>query len=350
MQRVGGISRYFAELIRRLPGCGVSPRLFMPVVDNEHAASAGLASGPWSGIVAGHAMARRIAHAALRRSDTIQRLAGRYDILHQTYYDEVPRTRRPTVCTIVDMIPDLFPQHFGANPHQQKQLVAEAADLVFSISENTSRDIAAVYGFDAAKIVTTQLGIDLGEFVSPPSIVNPFRGPYLLFVGQRGGYKNFGRLATALLPILAERSELSLAIVGGALSEVERAPFEAHGLGARVQQASVPDAALPKIYRQAALFVFPSEYEGFGIPLLEAFAAGCPVAASRASCFPEVGGEAIEYFDPTSVDEMAHAVNRILASSARADELRALGSERVKAFTWTRTAEKTAEGYRRLSR
>ena len=117
----------------------------------------------------------------------------------------------------------------------------------------------------------------------------------------------------------------------------------------RVHQANVSDSTLPRIYREAELFVFPSEYEGFGIPLLEAFASGCPVAASCASCFPEVGGEAIEYFDPASIDEISHALDRVLTSPARASTLRALGAERVKLFPWTRTAEKTAEAYRRLT-
>ncbi|HLK88470.1 MAG TPA: glycosyltransferase family 1 protein [Polyangia bacterium] len=348
MQRVGGISRYFAELIRRLPSCGIEPQVFMPLVDNEHAASTGIANRHSTSLLARHGLGRRLVHSALQRTDALLRAAGQYRVLHQTYYAQPPRTRRRAACTIVDMIPDLFPQHFAGNPHQRKREVAAACDLVFSISECTTRDIVAVYGLDPGKIVTTQLGIDLAEFVSPASATNPFRAPYVLFVGQRGGYKNFQRLAAALVPVLAQWPELSLAVVGQPLSEEERRTFEASGVLGRVQQASVADLALPRIYGQAELFVFPSEYEGFGIPLLEAFAAGCPVAASRASCFPEVGGEAIEYFDPRSVDDIAHAATRILASRARADALRALGAERVKMFSWTRTAEKTAEAYRRL--
>jgi glycosyltransferase involved in cell wall biosynthesis len=246
------------------------------------------------------------------------------------------------------MIPELFPELCGQNPHQNKRRLAETSDLILSISECTSRDIVAVYGLDRTKIVTTPLGIDPVEFTSSPTARNPFRRPYLLFVGQRAGYKNFARLVAALRPILTRHPTLSLAILGGPLTEHETTLLADTLTLARIHQANVPDFALSRIYREAELFVFPSEYEGFGIPLLEAFASGCPVAASRASSFPEVGGEAIEYFDPSSIDEISHAVDRVLLSSSRADALRALGAERVKLFPWTRTVEKTADAYRRL--
>jgi glycosyltransferase involved in cell wall biosynthesis len=350
MQRVGGISRYFAELIRGLPACGITPQIFMPMVDNEHAASTHLAMRGSAQLLSGHRIARRAVHAVLKRADDLLCDLGRYDVLHRTYYATLRSVRRPAVCTVVDMIPELLPQHFAVNPHQNKLQVVRASDLIFSISECTSRDLVSVYGLDRARVVTTPLGIDLAEFISPPHASNPFRAPYILFVGQRDGYKNFRRLAEAFRSLCVGHPSVSLAVVGGGpLSDEEKNLFTAGGVLTRVQQASVPDFALPKIYREAEVFAFPSEYEGFGLPLLEAFASGCPVVASRASSFPEVGGEAIEYFDPGSVDEMSHAIDRVLSSSARAEELRVLGRQRVKLFPWTRTAEKTAEGYRRLS-
>ena len=351
MQRFGGISRYFAELIRGLPQFGVRPRVFMPLVDNEHAESSQLSISGSTRFLSRHLKIRRAAHAALLRTDALLRVLTRYDILHRTYYTPIRYvSRRPAVCTIVDMIPELFPEHFGGvNPHQEKHRIADASDLIFSISECTSRDIVSVFGIDRARIVTTPLGIDPARFASPLDTTNPFRAPYVLFVGNRIGYKNFRRMATAVAPILAGRPDLSLAIVGGGpLSDGEKGIFEAAGVVKNVHQANVPDSALPKIYREAQVFVFPSEYEGFGLPLLEAFASGCPVVASRASCFPEIGDEAIEYFDPKSTDEISHAIDRVVESSSRADKLRALGAERVKVFPWTRTAERTAEGYRRL--
>jgi glycosyltransferase involved in cell wall biosynthesis len=322
----------------------------MPLVNNEHAVTAGLSSKTGSRILAAHSSVQRLVHAALRHSDSILSALGRFDILHRTYYSETRAVRRPVVCTVVDMIPELLPHYFpGGNPHERKREVVQASDLVFSISESTSRDIVQLYGCRPERVVTTPLGIDLPLFANAPKLTNPFKAPYVLFVGSRGGYKNFRRFSAAAAGVLAGHADLTLAVVGGgALQQEELEVFSRAGVRDRVRQATVPDATLPTVYREAEVFAFPSEYEGFGLPLLESFACNCPVAASRTSCFPEVGGQAIEYFDPTSTDEIAQAIARVLESSMRANELRRLGSERVKLFTWERTAERTAAAYARL--
>ena len=350
MQRFGGISRYFVELIRRLPLFNVPPTLPMPLVDNEHAVAAGLSSKIGLGALSSHDWLRWLLYRLLAGSDSLVSNLGSYDVLHRTFYSAPKTVPRPSVCTVVDMIPELFPQYFPhGNPHFQKRQVVEASDLVLSISESTSRDIAQVYGYSPERVVTTPLGIDLAAFTDAPRLNHPFRSPYVLFVGNRDGYKNFRRFSVAAAAVLATHPELSLALVGGvSLREDEQEVFSTAGVLDRVKQATVSDATLPTVYREAQLFVFPSEYEGFGLPILESFACNCPLAASRASCFPEVGGDAAEYFDPKSVDDIGHAMERVLGSSTRADELRRLGRERVKSFSWERTAALTAAVYRRL--
>jgi glycosyltransferase involved in cell wall biosynthesis len=349
-QRVGGISRYFVELIQGLPAFEVKPQLWMPRVDNEHAISAGLSLGGWSGPGTARRILRRALNMTFRCSDDVRAALGTCDILHRTFYGAPKPFRRRSVCTVVDMIPELFPELFPqGNPHLKKQRVVEASDLVFTISHCTSRDLVALYGCDPGKVVTTHLGIDLDHFSKADAPAGQFQKPYILFVGGRGGYKNFNRFAQASVAVMATQPNLSLAIVGGgALTDEEKLLFSKDGVAARVWQANIADSALPTIYHEAEAFIFPSEYEGFGLPLLEAFASGCPVAASNTSCFPEIGGTAVEYFNPKSVDEMAHAIDRILRSPARADELRALGRERAGLFAWKRTAELTAAAYRTL--
>jgi glycosyltransferase involved in cell wall biosynthesis len=284
---------------------------------------------------------------ALKYSDRLLAALGNYDILHRTYYHPARPSWRRSVCTVVDMTPERMPEYFPwGNPHLAKKEVVQMSDLVLSISECTRRDVLDLYGCSPAKVVTTHLGIDLEGFAHLTDGKGPFAPPYVLFVGNREAYKNFRRFAQAMVAVLSLHRDLSLAIVGGGmLNEEERALFSRAGLSSRVRQADVADVDLPAIYRHAELFVFPSEYEGFGLPLLEAFASRCPVAASKTSCFPEIGGAAIEYFDPKSEDDIAQAIERILGSSTRAEELRSLGWQRAKSFSWERTAEATAAAY-----
>jgi glycosyltransferase involved in cell wall biosynthesis len=120
-----------------------------------------------------------------------------------------------------------------------------------------------------------------------------------------------------------------------------------HGLSERVIHFSAPSTEeLSSVYHFAAVFCYPTLYEGFGIPLLEAFACGCPVAASSTSSLPEVAGWAAEFFDPLSVDSIAAAVERVVLSPSRSRELIAEGSDRLRSFSWSDSALKTIQVYR----
>ena len=116
----------------------------------------------------------------------------------------------------------------------------------------------------------------------------------------------------------------------------------------RVQQRNVADGDIAACYAHAEVFVFPSLYEGFGIPILEAFSCGCPTLLARASCFPEIAGDAALYFDPQTPGSMAAALTRLLGDAALRDQLRARGRARAAEFTWERTTARTLDIYRAL--
>jgi glycosyltransferase involved in cell wall biosynthesis len=111
---------------------------------------------------------------------------------------------------------------------------------------------------------------------------------------------------------------------------------------------TVRDVELPSLYRKSKAFVFPSRYEGFGLPILESFAAGCPAVISRASCFPEIADDAAEYFNPDSSDELYDVLSRIVIDKQRRKELRDRGFQRLTRFSWERTAELTRDGYMKI--
>jgi glycosyltransferase involved in cell wall biosynthesis len=182
---------------------------------------------------------------------------------------------------------------------------------------------------------------------SPGRVID---GPYVLFVGIRPAYKNFDLLLKAFASLPEIRSSHQLVLFGGQpLRDVEVELIRSLGLSDRVKWlGSGDDAMLANLYTHAAVYAYPSLYEGFGMPLLEAFTYRCPVVASSASSLPEVGGDAALYFDPTSVDDLAEKISRILSDESLRQKLIAAGIERLNLFSWDRCARETADFYRRL--
>jgi glycosyltransferase involved in cell wall biosynthesis len=173
-------------------------------------------------------------------------------------------------------------------------------------------------------------------------------GPFLLSVATLNHHKNLARLLEAYARLGEGARGMPLVLVGraGTASGVLRAELERLGIAARVALPGyVSDDDLPAFYRAASLYVFPSLYEGFGMPLLEAAACGTPVAAARAGSLPEIGGDAALYFDPWSVDDMARVLGELVASEPLRRELGERGRARAAQFGWDRTAREMASLY-----
>jgi glycosyltransferase involved in cell wall biosynthesis len=179
----------------------------------------------------------------------------------------------------------------------------------------------------------------------------PLHGkPYLLYVGMRWrGYKNFNGLLTAYARMndVQERSDL-VCVGGGAFSAEEQVLLNELGLAGRVHQREAGDSDLHSWYRHAQLFVYPSLYEGFGIPPLEAMAAGCPAVCMHTSSIPEVCGDAVEYAEPDRPESLQAAIRNVLFSDERAEALRIAGKERLKLFSWRECARQTSQVYNSL--
>jgi glycosyltransferase involved in cell wall biosynthesis len=349
LQLHGGISRYYAELIARLPRHGIEPRLVAPLTFNEY-----LRTGRTPGFVGWRAPmrfhGRYGARAARSLGRAADRMAGRFvphDIVHHTYYGRGRLSAAPAVVTVVDMIPEVLPQLFPrGNPHLAKREACARASLILAISEHTRQDLLRLWPDLACPVEVVHLAVDAQVFAGRAT---GDESNYLLFVGQRGGYKDFATFAEAAALLLRTSPQLRVVCVGGGpLSATELAPFAAQGVQDRVAQRRVADEELPSVYSQARMFVFPSLYEGFGLPILEAFACRCPVVVSRASCFPEVAGDAAEYFTPGSPDSLLDTMARLDAEPGRRDELRQAGTRRLEHFSWDRTAQQTAAAYRRV--
>jgi glycosyltransferase involved in cell wall biosynthesis len=348
-QRRGGVTRYFVRLVEELradPGLGADPVLGWSMAPNEHVVEAGLA-GPVP-LDRGRAEFDPVASGTAYLANLPARLrARRTDLLHYTFYHPrflLRRSAMPTVTTVHDMIPELYPELFARDPHLHKAAYVRCSDLVLCVSEATRQDLIRIHGDPGVPVVVTHLGVDAA--FRPGLDRLPSMPPrYVLFVGRRGGYKDFEVLVEALAQARPADAWL-VAVGGGPLSERERELLQKAGLGERWVQVSPSEGELPHWYSCADVFAFPSRYEGFGLPTLEAMASGCPTVLARSSSLPEVGGEACDYFAPGDPADLAEVLVRLWADQELRAARAVAGVARAAEFTWRRTAEATAHAYR----
>ena len=277
-------------------------------------------------------------------------------VLHETYFTGHTRSAEGAarILTVYDMIHELFPGQFGPadKTTQYKRASVHRADRVICISESTRRDLIKLFGVREDKAVVVHLGFDPlpQPEVGQGSHLSHRAKPYILYVGQRAGYKNFEGLlrAYAASPYLRENFRL-ISFGGGPLSRKEKELIRQLGLAAdAVLQHAGDDRELALHYRDAALFVYPSLYEGFGIPPLEAMSLGCPVACSQTSSIPEVVGDAAVLFDPKDTEAMRDAIESVLQSTSLSHALVQKGHARTRLFTWDECATKTLDVYRQV--
>ncbi len=276
-----------------------------------------------------------------------------YDVFHPTYYDGYFLDhigKKPFVLTVHDMIHELFPNEFNHDSkfYELKKLLIEKAARVIAVSESTKNDIIKLYKKFEDKIEVVYHGNSLKSPAKKDCIVKTPEN-YLLFVGGRDKHKNFIFFIESIASVLKQNAGLSvLCAGGGAFSKRELAVFNKLGIGDKMSQCSFDDDKLSVIYKKALAFVFPSLYEGFGIPVLEAFASGCPLIVSNCSSLPEVAGGAAVYIDPLSGASIKNAVERVINDESVRGELRLRGYEQLKKFSWRITAQKTREIYEKL--
>ena len=279
---------------------------------------------------------------------------GNYDILHPTYYDPYFLDyigKKPFVLTIYDMIHEVYLKRYLYQDKtiERKKTLAQKAKKIIAISENTKRDIMKFLGISENKIEVIYLGnsFNVSKDDKTTKIMTPEK--YILFVGGRGGYKNFDLFIEAISPLLNEDVKLNVVCAGGGkfyINEIEK--LNNLKIKNKVFHYSGSDSGLAYLYQKAVAFVFPSLYEGFGIPILESFACRCPVICSRTSSLPEVARDAAIYFDPTDKLSMLDAIQKVIYNDKLKKQLTSKGIERVKELTWEKTAEKTKSLYEEI--
>jgi glycosyltransferase involved in cell wall biosynthesis len=275
-------------------------------------------------------------------------LRGLADIYHPTLNRIIPAVRcRRIVVTQHDCTHERFPHLFRNTDAfiRAKRHILSRADAIICVSEYSRSDLLHFYDVDRAKTHVVHHGFSPLQS-SPESAPARQYGPYLLYVGSRTEYKNFFLLLQAFARNGLSQYFRLLAVGGGPYSKEEEATVVQLGLKDRVcliKSASDPDLAA--LYRDASLFVYPSLYEGFGFPPLEAMSLGCPVLANRTSSLPEVCGDAVFYFKTHDAEELARVLTATLENTEGLRKKREAGYEQVRLYSWLESARKTREIY-----
>lgn len=346
MQKFGGISRYFVELMSRLPEdvefnnkITFSENVYLKNTDARF--SKGIALPQFRG-------RNRLTNPINKLRSTVAISRGRYDLFHPTYYNPyfLKRLKRPYVITVYDMIhekfSDMFPEDDPTKAYKKETIIN--ADKVIAISQNTKDDIINLYGLPENKIEVVYLGHSVNN--KDVSEVENLPTDYILYVGQRGGYKNFDRFLKAFAIIHSSFPEIKLVCTGTPFKKEENNLIESLGIKDDVTRYFVTDSQLTYLYQHALCFVYPSLYEGFGIPILEAFAAECPLALSDTSCFPEIARNGGAYFNPYEVDSIVETLEKIISDEELRKAMVRQGNEVLALYSWDKMAVETAQIYK----
>jgi glycosyltransferase involved in cell wall biosynthesis len=352
-QKYGGISRYFATIINELKSNEEFDYLLGVLFSKNHYIQSEkqlLNNGLFRRFLLSEFMNATYRLNTLYCKKLLKK--NDFDIFHPTYYDPyfIADLKKPMVTTVHDMTYERLPEYFWANDplSYQKRLNIDRADAIIVISETTKNDLLELTGADEDKVKVIYHGIDLQTpLISQP--VENLPEQYILFVGDRGGYKNFYMFIRAYAILREKYPDVKVVLTGGGsmgtgdLEFIKRLRLEDC-----VVHTQVSDEQLTYLYQHALVFIYPSLYEGFGLPILEAFKAQCPVLLSDTACFREIGSYAAVYFDTLYVDDLVTRMEELINSDQLRKELIGKGNRRILDFPVDKCTGSTLELYKSL--
>lgn len=373
MQRFGGVSRLYAEVIPCIRKLGVNASVGLKESDNVYINQLGLNVKPLYSVhykyfegkkyFKGQRTITRIATKALGHRDDLRNINQefcikllkwkQFDIFEPTFFHPyfLPYLKGlPFTIEVHDMIPEIFPQYFSQDDFQvvNKKLLCPLASAIHVPSTKTKEDLVNILNIIPEKI--TVIGRGIPRIVIPEvEPTRPLDNPYILYVGERSGYKNFYALLQELAIVIQTAPDLNLLCTGRPFDEDEQRHLSKLNLTKHVHHYFATDETFYALYHHAEAFIYPSAYEGFGLPILEAFVCGCPVMLNNASCFPEVGGDAAIYFDINRRGDLAEHLDAFLRSSEQdRTDLITRGRVRAKLFSWEDSARKLSHVYKTI--
>lgn len=367
----GGVSKCFCELIKNRPP-EMNYSISIKECDNHHLIESGLATDtiPMSRNFFQfhkkheHSILGRqkiynflsnygIIHTAenVNKKHSIKKLKeGQFDIFHPTFFDTYffpYLQKKPYVLTIHDLMPELFGWYKGDPQIKNKPILCNNAAAIITVSEKTKEDLCKLYRLDDNKIHVVYHGgpdISRSDYSTRNKIIDK---PYFLYVGRRYGYKNFYQTLIDFSKFHSIHPEVVLICTGLDFSDKERQDISKLKLSDSVIHIFASDEDMAALYQHSIAFIFPSLYEGFGMPILEAFSNGCPVLLNNKSCFPEIGGDAALYFESEQGESNLPIIMDSIynANQTTRKELIEAGFLRLQHFSWKKSAKKLFDIY-----
>lgn len=352
IQNYGGISRYFTGLIEEFSIDGdINTSLALTYSNNFYLRNKKYFNG--KSFLANHNFKgqKSVLHLINKTNSIFQIKNNSFDLLHPTYYNPYfvqTIDKRPFVITVFDMIHEIFPDsiHWFDKTASQKKYLLPRATKIITISKNTKKDLVERLNVPPEKVEIIYLATHITKEIALTKDKLRLPERYILYVGGRNYYKNFKNVLLAFKSITKTDDTLFLVCAGGGtFNQVEKEIFKNYGLTNQILYNNADDTSLATLYSNALLFVFPSLYEGFGIPVLEAMNCDCPMALSNTSSLPEIGADAAIYFNPYDSIDIQNQIGKVIYDAALRNKLIESGKVRRKNFSWMKTAAETKSLY-----
>jgi len=353
-QKYGGISRYFANIIEEIKKTDGFEYLLGVLNSQNHYIKNEiqfLKNSPLSSILNSGSGMRSFKTNEWYCNYLLKQ--NNFDVFHPTYYNPyfIKNLKKPFVTTIHDMTYERLPEYFWVMDPltTQKRLSVERADKIIAISETTKKDLLNYIDTDESKVEVIYHGIDIQiplVFEEVPQLPQNF----LLFVGDRSGYKNFYLLLNTFEKFSKKNPDFHLVLTGGGnLVGADVEIINRLKLKSKVHHYNVSDEQLNFLYSKAILFIYPSLHEGFGLPILEAFKAKCPILLSDTECFREIAQDGASYFSPYSEDDLITKIEQLISSKSNRQNLIENGSKRLLDFPIEKSVKETLALYKMLN-
>ena len=350
-QKYGGISRYFLNLQEQFLKKNIETKIFAPIHKNINLKN-NQDNQLFNIYLKNYPMfTRKILKTFNHYSSKIYYNFYKPKIVHKTFYEKnISNDKCKRIITVYDLIHEIYYKDYNKEKNfKPKKNALNNIDKIICISKKTKEDLLSFYDIDEKKIEVIYLGIQKFPGYDEKNITI-YKKPFLLYVGDRLKYKNFSNLINAFSISTKLQKDFDIVCCGGGkITDTEKKFILNLKIDiSKIKQIDASDEQLSYLYKHASALLYPSKYEGFGLPTLEAMSLGCPVISSKHSAIIETVGDAAKTFNPEDHEDIKFCIEELVYSTEQINNFKNKGFERSKIFSWEKCAEETLKAYKKL--